>query len=87
MSRRIALKPLRKRTQKALARYRAALEAAYPAAKGQTIVMPWQEGGYLVCVPLPTARGGKRLRLFHRMAEVGTDILMETGEYFLLTSR
>ena len=47
--------------------------------------MPWQEGGFLVCVPLPT-RVGERMRLFDRMSEVGTDLLMETGEYFLLTS-
>lgn len=79
-------KPRGRQTERALARYRAALEAAYPAAKGNTRVVPWQEGGFLVCVPLPI-RVRERMRLFDRMAEVGTDLLLETGEYFLLTSR
>jgi hypothetical protein len=69
----------------ALKNYLSALETLYPAARGTTgIVM--RENRVIVSTPLP-ARVHERMRLFDQMAEVGTRLLIETGEYIILSSR
>ena len=68
----------------ALKDYLFALETLYPAARGTTrIVM--RENRVIVSTPLP-ARVHERMRLFDQMAEVGTRLLIETGEYIILSS-
>ena len=63
--------------------YLAALETAYPAAKGKARVLARQENRIVVSVPLP-ARAQERMRLFDRMAEVGTELLLKTDQYIIL---
>jgi hypothetical protein len=64
--------------------YMAALEEAYPAAKGTARVLARQDSRIVVSVPLP-ARAQERMRLFDRMAEVGTQLLLETDQYIVLS--
>jgi hypothetical protein len=71
--------------QDALNKYLAALEEIYPAAKGQTGISVRQDG-IIVTVPLPT-RARERMRLFDRMAEVGTKLLLETDQYIILSGQ
>jgi hypothetical protein len=64
--------------------YMAALETAYPAAKGKTRVLARQDNRIVVSVPLPS-RAHERMRLFDRMAEVATQLLLETNKYIILS--
>ncbi len=68
----------------AIAEYLAALEEAYPAAKGKSRVATRADNMVIVKIPLP-ARETERMRLFDRMAEVGTKLLIETDEYIILS--
>jgi len=69
----------------ALSQYLRALEDAYPAAKGKTGVVARQDNRIIVSVPLPK-RVKERMRLFDRMAEVATDLLLETDQYIVLSA-
>ena len=67
--------------QKALARYAEALR-------------PWEvldithtHEGYLVIVARSSANEEEEIALSQRMAEIGTDILLDTGVYILLEQR
>ena len=88
MSRKISRQSRRpaRHVQDALAEYRAALEEIHPPAKGRTRVVNREDDRIVVCVPLPT-RALERMRLFDRMAEVGTRLLLETNQYIILSSR
>ncbi len=70
----------------ALTEYLVALEKIYPAARGATRVFTRQDKRVIVSVPLP-ARAPERMRLFDYMAEVATRLLIETGQYIILSSR
>jgi len=70
----------------ALTEYLSALEKIYPAAKGAARVFTRQDKRVIVSVPLPT-RASERMRLFDYMAEVATRLLIETGQYIILSSR
>jgi len=73
-------------SRNALTEYLAALEEIYPQAKGTTQVFTRQDNRVIVSVPLP-ARARERMRLFDRMAEVGTKLLLETDQYIILSGR
>jgi len=68
----------------ALAEYLAALVRIYPAAKGAVRVFTRQDKRIIVNIPLP-ARARERMRLFDYMAEVATKLLIETGQYIILS--
>ena len=70
----------------ALADYLAALEEVYPTAKGATRIVVRPDHRVIVSTPLPT-RSRERMRLFDQMAEIGTRLLLETGEYIILSGR
>jgi len=74
------------RNQDALTQYLIALEEVYPAAKGAARVLTRRDNRIIVSVPLP-ARARERMRLFDRMAEVGTKLLLETDQYIILSGR
>lgn len=70
----------------AVARYLTVLYEVHPAARGRTRVVVRLDRRVIVSTPLPT-RVRERMRLFDQMAEVGTRLLLETGEYIILSSR
>jgi hypothetical protein len=70
----------------ALSQYLRALEDVYPAAKGMTGIVVRQDNRIIVSVPLPK-RVKERMRLFDRMAEVGTELLLQTDQYIVLSAR
>lgn len=70
----------------AVVQYLRALEAAYPPAKGRASVVRRQDNRVIVSVPLP-ARAQERMRLFDEMAEVATDLLLQTDEYIVLSAQ
>jgi len=70
----------------ALTEYLAALEKIYPAAKGAARAFTRQDKRMIVNIPLPT-RARERMRLFDYMAEVATRLLIETGQYIILSGR
>jgi hypothetical protein len=70
----------------ALAEYLTALEGVYPAAKGTIRVVTRPDKRVIVSILLPT-RASERMRLFDHMAEVGTRLLLETGQYIILSGR
>jgi hypothetical protein len=72
--------------QDALTQYLAALEEVYPAAKGAMRVVARRDNRIIVSVPLPT-RIRDRMKLFDRMAEIGTKLLLETDQYIILSGR
>jgi hypothetical protein len=72
--------------QAALNRCLVALEEVYPAAKAMAHITRRSDNRLIVSVPLPT-RGRERMRLFDRMAEVGTRLLLETDQYIVLSGR
>lgn len=72
--------------QDAQTEYLAALEEIYPIAKGAARVFTRQDNRIIVSIPLPT-RVRERIRLFDRMAEVGTKLLLETDQYIILSGR
>jgi hypothetical protein len=75
---------LERGSRDALTEYLAALEEVYPAAKGATRVVTRPDKRVVVSIPLPT-RARERMRLFDRMAEVGTRLLIETSQYIILS--
>jgi anti-sigma-K factor RskA len=70
----------------AIKEYLAHLYDVYPPARGNTRISARSDNQVIVNVPLPT-RARERMQLFDRMAEVGTRLLLETGEYIILTGR
>ncbi len=79
-------KQFARRTGDALTEYLAALEEIYPAAKGAARVITRPDKRVIVSILLP-ARVRERMRLFDHMAEVGTRLLLETGQYIILSGR
>ena len=88
MSRETSQQPRRtaRGDQDALTQYLAALEEVYPEAKGTTRVLSRRDNRIIVSIPLPT-RVRERMKLFDRMAEVGTKLLLETDQYIILSGR
>jgi hypothetical protein len=88
MSREISRRPgqLRRKAQDAVTKYLAALVEIHPEAKGKAHVIMRQDNRIIVSIPLP-ARVSDRMRLFDRMAEVGTKLLLETDQYIILSGR
>lgn len=88
MSRETSQQPRRtaRGNQDALTQYLAALEDVYPAAKGATRVLARRDNRIIVSIPLPT-RVRERMKLFDRMTEVGTKLLLETDQYIILSGR
>jgi hypothetical protein len=70
----------------AITEYVAALQEVYPAARGTTRVVVRPDHRVIVSTPLPT-RARERMRLFDQMADIGTRLLLETGEYIILSGR
>ena len=70
----------------AVSEYLAALEEIYPEVKGRARVLARQDNRVIVNVPLPK-QARERMRLFDRMAEVGTKILLETDQYIILSGQ
>ena len=70
----------------AVTQYLAALQEVYPAARGTTRVIMRPDHRVIVSTALPP-RVRDRMRLFDQMAEIGTRLLIETGEYIILSSR
>lgn len=70
----------------AITQYLAALQEVYPAAKGTTRVVVRPDQRVIVSTPLPT-RSRARMRLFDHMAEIGTRLLLETGNYIILSGQ
>ena len=70
----------------AITEYLSALEEVYPLAKGTARVIAREDNRTIVSVPLP-AGVSERMRLFDKMAEVGTKLLLETNEYIVLSSQ
>jgi len=70
----------------AITEYVTALQEVYPAARGTTRVVVRPDHRVIVSTPLPT-RSRERMRLFDQMAEIGTRLLIETGEYIILSSQ
>lgn len=73
-------------TKDALTEYLTALERIYPAAKGTIRVVTRRDKRVIVSILLPT-RVRERMQLFDYMAEVGTRLLLETGQYIILSGR
>jgi len=77
---------LSRETRNALAYYLAELEKAYPEGVKKYQVIPWPEygeGSYLVKISPPDDEE-KWMELSERMAEVGTRILVESDQLFIL---
>lgn len=70
----------------AITRYLTVLYDVYPAARGTTRVVARPDHRVIVSTPLPT-RSRERMRLFDQMADIGTKLLLETGEYIILSGR
>lgn len=70
----------------AITQYLAVLQEVYPPAKGTTRVVVRPDHRVIVSTPLPT-RARERMRLFDQMAEIGTRLLLETGQYIILSGR
>jgi hypothetical protein len=88
MSREIRHQPrqLQRKAQDAVTKYLDALVEIHPAAKGKAHVTMRQDNRIIVSIPLPQ-RVSERMRLFDRMAEVGTKLLLETDQYIILSGR
>ena len=88
MARRASLEKLPQETRSALADYLAELEKVYPQGARRYQVVPWPEygeGSYLVKIAPPDTEE-KWMDLSTRMAEVGTRILVESDQLFILTT-
>ena len=78
---------LPRETRDALAQYLAELEKTYPEGMKKYQVIPWPEygeGSYLVKIAPPDDEE-RWMELSERMAEVGTRILVESDQLFILT--
>lgn len=71
---------------RALARYVQVLERIYPDARGNYRVATSDEGYLVVGIPLPKD-ADVLIRIFERMAEEATGILVETDQCIVLTSK
>ena len=78
--------PQHREERNAVTEYLTALEEIYPAARGTAQVVERPDQRVIVSIPLPT-RVRERMRLFDRMAEVGTQLLLETNQYIILSGR
>jgi len=70
-----------------LADYMAKLEQLYPEGGKSYQVVPWPEygeGSYLIKVPFPGDEE-KWMEISEQMAEIGTHILEESDQLFILT--
>lgn len=76
----------RQAARNAVSEYVAALEEIYPIAKGRIQILERQDNRIIVSVSLPK-QARERMRLFDRMAEVGTKILLETDQYIILSGQ
>lgn len=76
----------RQPARNAVSEYLAALEEIYPVAKGRAQILERQDNRVIVSIPLPK-QARERMRLFDRMAEVGTKILLETDQYIILSGQ
>jgi hypothetical protein len=75
-------------TRDALAEYLAELEKVYPLGSKAYQVLSWAEYGtdsYLVKIAPPTSERQWR-KLSQHMAEIGTRILVESDQLFILTT-
>ena len=86
MRRNTSTQPVAGQASKAIARYLAVLERVYPAARGTVSVLARPDHRVIVSIPLPKS-SRERMRLFDRMAEVGTRLLLETDDYIILSGR
>jgi len=77
---------LRRKAQDAVTRYLNALVEVHPEAKGKAHVVTRPDNRIIVNIPL-APRVSERMRLFDRMAEVGTKLLLETDQYIILSGR
>jgi len=81
------LERLPRETRDAFAQYLTELEKAYPKGTKKYQVVPWPEygdGTYLVKI-IPPDDEEQWIELSERMAEVGTHILVESDQLFILT--
>lgn len=78
--------PITNTARDAISQYLAALQGFYPASKGNTRVVVRPDHRVIVNIPLPM-RTSERMRLFDKMAEVGTRLLLETEQYIILSGR
>ena len=76
----------RQPARNAVSEYLTALEEIYPVAKGTVRVLARQDNRIIVSIPLPKL-ARERMRLFDRMAEIGTKILLETDQYIILSGQ
>lgn len=66
-----------------LKRYLSELETFYPAAKEHTEISVGREG--IICVRVPWPEDDETLiKLSEHMAEIETEILLESGQHFML---
>ena len=72
--------------QSAVMEYLTKLENVYPPAKGTANVVRRQDNRIIVTVPLP-ASARERMRLFDQMAEVATEVLLQTDQYIVLSAQ
>ncbi len=83
-----SLEKIPQEIRSALTSYLTELEKAYPKGARECQIVPWPEygeGSYLVKIA-PLADEKKWLELSERMAEVGTRILIESDQLFILTT-
>lgn len=88
MQRQDQTKRIPKKVSAAFSRYLAELEKVYPEGAEQHAVIPWPEygeGAYVVKVPL-LVDDEQWITVSERMAEVGTRILVESDQLFVLTA-
>ena len=82
------LEKLPQETRSALADYLTELEKEYPEGARKCQIVPWPEygeGSYLVKIA-PFDDEKRWLELSKRMAEVGTRILVESDQLFILAT-
>ena len=73
------------RADDAVTQYLTELQKLYPPAKGRASVVRRQDNRIIVSVPLPS-RVDERMRLFDQMAEVATELLVQTDQYIVLSA-
>lgn len=69
----------------AVTQYLTKLQKLYAPAKGRATVVRRQDNRIIVSVPLPV-RVDERMRLFDQMAEVATELLVQTDQYIVLSA-
>ena len=76
----------RQPARNAVTEYLAALEEIYPVSKSTAQVLTREDNRIIVSIPLPRPVR-ERMRVFDRMAEIGTKILLETDQYIILSGQ